>query len=346
MSYAKINTNNAVWDDFTVFPILRAVYFLHDFYDVHDIYIDLAKPPQEVLDTYRKSMEPRKRDVVFHWNSDVKDVVEFSAPLFKVLLNDTQVLELGIPDIPNLTDFHVHTKFAYCSENMDVNRAIAIAKQAGVKYINFSEHSGHLYFSPQEYWPNLYLWNNRNIKEDKTLNYQNFINEYEAKGFCFGSELDVDNQLNVIDITNIPGFRVGAIHFLQEGLTFEEKQQEYLKKLDALLQSKIDILAHPFRVFLKSKLPMPKDIYHEVADKLVKYNVAAEINFHTNKPVPEFIDLVLKKGGKISFGTDSHNLYEVGYLRPHYDFCKSLGIEGKLDELLLSASSLIKSKIS
>ena len=342
MNYAKINVSNTLWNDLTTYPVLRAAYFLHDFYDVHDIYINLNEPPQEVLDTYNKSMVPRKRDVVFHWNSDVKDIVNFSAPLFPVSLNDIQIVEVGIPEIPNLTDFHVHTKFAYCSENMDVYKAILLARQAGVKYVNFCEHSGHLYFSKDEYWANTYDWKNRPQKLDRTKEYIDFTKEHTLQNYAFGCELDIDNNCQVIDVENLDGFRVGAVHFLQKELSYEEKVQEYLNKLDALLASKIHVLAHPFRVFSNNKYPLPKDIFNEVAEKLVKNNVAAEINFHWNKPVLEFIDLVIKKGGKISFGTDSHNLYEVGYLRPHYNFCKSLGIEGKLDKYLLSGVNHIK----
>ena len=70
MNYAKINTQASQWNDLIAFPLLRAAYFLHDFHDVHDIYTNLSKPPQEILDTYNESMIPRKRDVVFHWNSE------------------------------------------------------------------------------------------------------------------------------------------------------------------------------------------------------------------------------------------------------------------------------------
>ena len=340
MNYAKINTKAFQWNDLIVFPLLRAAYFLHDFHDVHDIYTNLSKPPQEILDTYNESMIPRKRDVVFHWNSDVKDIVNFTAPLFPVSLNDKEVVEIGIPEIPNLTDFHLHTKFAYCNENMEIDKAFTLANQAGVKFLNFSEHSGHLYFSKDEYWNNKYLWQNRTNIEDKTLAYLNFAKENNSSNFAFGCELDVDNNNQVINVPNLLGFRVGAIHFLQSNLTYEAKVEEYLSKLDALLASSIDILAHPFRVFSNNKYPLPKDIFNEVADKLVKNNVAVEINFHWNQPVPEFLELVIKKGGKISFGTDAHNLYEVGYFRPHYNLCKTLGIEGKLDELLLSSVNI------
>ena len=83
--------------------------------------------------------------------------------------------------------------------SMDVNKAILLARQAGVKYVNFSEHSGHLYFSKDEYWANTYDWKNRPQKLDRTKEYINFTKEQTLQNFTFGCELDVDNNCQVID---------------------------------------------------------------------------------------------------------------------------------------------------
>ena len=59
------------------------------------------------------------------------------------------------------TDFHLHTSLAYCSENMDVKKAVGLAHISGVKHVNFAEHSGQLYCSADSYWNNRFRWQNR-----------------------------------------------------------------------------------------------------------------------------------------------------------------------------------------
>ena len=81
-------------------------------------------------------------------------------------------------------------------------------------------------------------------------------------------------------------------------------------------------------------LPEPPELYEPVAELLKQYGVAAEINFHQNEPRLEFFDLCLKKGVKLSLGSDSHNLYEVGFFLPHFRFLTELGVMGRLDEVL------------
>ena len=45
-------------------------------------------------------------------------------------------------------------------------------------------------------------------------------------------------------------------------------------------------------------------------------------------------ELCLKKGVRLSLGSDSHNLYEVGFFLPHFRFLRELGVAGKLDEVI------------
>ena len=69
---------------------------------------------------------------------------------------------------------------------------------------------------------------------------------------------------------------------------------------------------------------------------LFNTGVAAEINCHAGyRPNPEFFALCLKHGVKLSLGTDSHNLYEVGFIMPHLRILKAIDAYGKLDEVLL-----------
>ena len=341
MIYAEIRKDIEAWDANTPILFLRAFHYLAEFEHVQNIHLNLSAPPEDILGMWKASLDQRKRDLNIRYGCPMPDVPAFSAPDFSMRINGKQIIRLGIPDIPDLTDFHLHTFLAYCSENMDIEKAVELEHLSGVKHVNFSEHSGQLYCTPEVYWSNRFIWNRRDPADCRAQSYLALAEKNAGPDRTFGLELDVDRDAVVSDVSGLSGFRIGAIHFLEKDLTYEEKKQDFMRRLDGLLASGIDILAHPFRVFLKSGLPIPEDLFEPVAEKLVQAHVAAEINFHTNHPQPEFVELVLNKGGKLSFGTDSHNLYEAGYLKPHYEFCKQLGIAGKLDEVLLSASRVM-----
>jgi len=338
MTYAEIRKDIEAWDENTPFLLLRAFHYLAEFERVQNVRLSSPEPPEDIRRIWKASLDLRKRSLNIQYGSPMSDVPAFTAPDFSMRINGKQIIELGIPDIPDLTDFHLHTSLAYCSENMEIAKAIELEHLSGAKHINFAEHSGQLYCTPEVYWSNRFVWNRRDPADSRAQSYLSLAEKNAGPNHTFGLELDVDRDAIVSDVPGLSGFRIGAIHFLENNLTYEEKKQDFMRRLDALLSSGIDILAHPFRVFLKGGLPIPEDLFEPVAEKLVQAGVAAEINFHTNHPQPEFVELVLKKGGKLSFGTDSHNLCEAGYLKPHYEFCKQLGIAGKLDEVLLSAN--------
>lgn len=338
MIYAEIKKDIDAWDANITFLFLRAFHYLSEFEHVQEIHLNSPEPPEDIRKIWKASLDLRKCGLNIQFGCPLPDVPVFMAPDFSMRINGKQIINLGIPDIPDLTDFHLHTFLAYCSENMEIAKAVELEHLSGVKYMNFAEHSGQLYCTPEVYWSNRFIWNQRDPAACRTQSYLLLAKENAGPDHTFGLELDVDRDSIVSDVPGLSGFRIGAIHFLGNDLTYEEKKQDFMRRLDGLLSSGIDILAHPFRVFLKSGMPIPEDLFDPVAEKLVHAHVAAEINFHTNHPQPEFVELVLKKGGKLSFGTDSHNLYEAGYLKPHYEFCRQLGIAGKLDKVLLSAS--------
>ena len=339
MIYAEIKKDIDAWDANITFLFLRAFHYLSEFEHVQEIHLNSPEPPEDIRKIWKASLDLRKCGLNIQFGCPLPDVPVFMAPDFSMRINGKQIINLGIPDIPDLTDFHLHTFLAYCSENMEIAKAVELEHLSGVKYMNFAEHSGQLYCTPEVYWSNRFIWNQRDPAACRTQSYLLLAKENAGPDHTFGLELDVDRDSIVSDVPGLSGFRIGAIHFLGNDLTYEEKKQDFMRRLEGLLSSGIDILAHPFRVFLKSGMPIPEDLFDPVAEKLVHAHVAAEINFHTNHPQPEFVDLVLKKRGKLSFGTDSHNLYEAGYLKPHYEFCRQLGIAGKLDEVLLSAAA-------
>ncbi len=245
------------------------------------------------------------------------------------------------PKVPGLIDFHVHTRVAYCSENMDVRKALEMARLSNLEALSFSEHSGQLYFSPELYWPGRGVWRDRAESgiPSRVPQLVGAWREGEGHGrFLRGFEIDVDGNGDALledSDRRLAQVRLGAVHHLSRKDDREAVKREFLFRTESLLRYGVQILAHPFRVFpFGLRQPVPEELFEPVAELLKRYGVAAEINFHHNNPEPEFFSLCVKKGVKLSFGSDSHNLYEVGFFLPHFRFLRELGVAGRLDEVL------------
>jgi len=110
---------------------------------------------------------------------------------------------------------------------------------------------------------------------------------------------------------------------------------DFLATMERFLESDICSLAHPFRVFRRAGLPTPPHLFGPVVGLLRAAGVAAEINFHTNDPDPEFIRLCIEGGVPLTFGSDAHNLYEIGEFFPHLQLLREAGHNGDPSEVLL-----------
>ena len=132
---------------------------------------------------------------------------------------------------------------------------------------------------------------------------------------------------------------IGAVHYLtgEPGARIEKREAErqFLRHTRQLVDGGIDILAHPFRYFPRTqKVPAPRDLYRPVAEMLQERAVAAELNFHTNNPDPEFFAMCMEMGVKISLGSDAHSLVEVGALLPHIELLREIDALKRLEDVL------------
>lgn len=250
---------------------------------------------------------------------------------------------LKLPDnLPPLTDFHIHTHLAYCGENMDMVKTLQIAELTGLDRVSFSEHAGQLYLSHKDYWSSAYFA--KGIAGCKIENRMNdFLAALQATpgNFLSGLELDTDingkftvfqEDLDQIDI------KIGALHALHiaDFSDYNAVKNEFMFRTEQIVSNDVDILAHPFRMFRRCDLPTAPELYEPMAKLLKATNTAAEINLHTNDPDPEFLLCCINNGVKLSFGSDSHNLYEIGELHQHLAILDSIGYLNKLDEVLLN----------
>jgi len=259
---------------------------------------------------------------------------------------NTEVIEhpLSMPEELRLTDFHVHSHFAYCNENMDFGKALELADVFNVPNVVFSEHSTHLYFDRET--NRAYLHDGferaKELISSKIPEYQD-----EAKKAIASPGVNVLQGLEVdCDVNGKPALLnedrekfdilLGAMHRLPaEAVKYTDTASEAFRALLAkFIGCGIKILAHPLRVFRRRDLSPPASLFPFVVRLLKEHDVAAELNFHTNEPPVEFVQMCLEEGVKLSFGSDAHNLYEVGEFYPNLLLLEEAGYTGNLEDIL------------
>jgi len=111
-------------------------------------------------------------------------------------------------------------------------------------------------------------------------------------------------------------FFIGAVHHIPEckveNPNDENVANELLRLSECLLRGGTKILAHPLRAVTWSKCKVSGNLSVRLAALLKKYNAIAELNFHNNLPPESFVLACLENNVKFCFGSDAHNLYEVG----------------------------------
>ncbi|MEM2265675.1 MAG: hypothetical protein QW687_02425, partial [Candidatus Hadarchaeales archaeon] len=93
------------------------------------------------------------------------------------------------------------------------------------------------------------------------------------------------------------------------------------------------ILVHPL-YYNKSLLPwIPREDMEEFVEELAGAEVAVELNSKYRTPDKEFLQECLRKGVKLSIGTDAHHLGEVGAVEWQLSVLRKLGV--KREDLIL-----------
>lgn len=242
--------------------------------------------------------------------------------------------QLAMPPELELIDYHVHTPYAYCQENMNPELTIQLAKEFGLAGFAFTEHSGQLYFDGPTFWNAEFMENG--LETDH--GHQNRMPDYLklTKKYCppalLGFEMDCDYQGRPViypeDLKHAQ-VRLASVHWLEE-LKKDKPDidlacREMLRRLSVMFEYGVDILAHPFRIFTRTQTPEPKQLVDPLIELLRKHNVAAEINFHNQITSEGFVKKCVDAGVKLAFGSDSHNLYEVGEHYPHLQLMNRCG---------------------
>ena len=244
----------------------------------------------------------------------------------------TRRQELRMPPELRLFDYHVHTPFAFCQENMDYALTIELAREFGLAGFAFCEHTGQLYFDRPTFWAAGFM--EKGLACEKGVQIR--MPEYLARtpAYCppayLGFEIDCDYSGTPVirpEDAKRAQVRLGAVHWLEElrkpDPDLAKASDEMLRRLSKFLGSGLDILAHPFRAFKQTDIP--EGLAEPMVDLLRINGVAAEINFHIGEVEPEFVGLCVESGVKLVFGSDSHNLFEVGQFAPHLELMRTCG---------------------
>ena len=265
----------------------------------------------------------------------------------------TQRHALAMPRDFGLFDLHSHTPFAYCSENMDFHLSPTLAHQMGLRGLAMTEHSGQLYFPEAMYWRGDIADCGIAGARPEHARIDDYFHQAHAVSddtLLVGLEVDADhhgNQVLPTDVAPRCQILLGAVHFLPVPRTDDVETAAVVAAFkqitERLCHTGIDVLAHPFRIFRRYQTDVPADVYPWLVKLLKRTGVAAEINFHTNEPHPAFVQQCIESGVKLTFGSDAHNLYEVGEFAPHLALLEAIGHTGSPRPLLLDPDTL-KSK--
>ena len=242
-----------------------------------------------------------------------------------------------------LVDTHIHTHLAYCNENLTLPKTQYLANMFGLKDFMLSEHSGHLLCSHDDY---ITAPCQEMAFKPEDWRGDAYFAETTAGGVPpahVGLEADIRFDGSYLahpkDLARA-GFLIGAIHAMKclrqkETPSEETLRDHFLWLCSRIVENGCLSLAHPFRIFRRAGLPIPPGCFEPLVRMLKESGTAAEINFHTNEPPVEFFRMAIDAGVKLTLGSDTHNLYEIGDFALHLDFLKRCGVDANYGDVLL-----------
>ncbi|MDD4539442.1 MAG: metallophosphoesterase [Lentisphaeria bacterium] len=241
-------------------------------------------------------------------------------------------------------DCHTHSRFAYCCDDLDVAIERRLMDMLNIERVAVTEHSGHLFFTARDYW-NVRDWHRgspvRPPENDRSEAYLQHVKDMVASDprFLSGLEVDVDRngQLLINDrLRHNLDFLIGSVHFLDDPKAADAPELFLFMAEKLMATGVIRAIAHPYRVFTWDGVGCkPAHTFDTMVAMLKRYGVAAELSFHHNRPSPEFFRKCLAAGVKISFGSDTHSLFKLGFFNPHFDFLRSIGYDGDFQDIAL-----------
>ena len=261
--------------------------------------------------------------------------------------DELERIRAGIPVGLKLVDNHVHTELAYCSADMTVEKAIARARAVGLAGLTFTEHAGQLYYDRKPYWDNVWLAEGiagAQAVHNRMPDYLALKRAHEDDFARFSLEVECDVHGNLLlkpEDRQQFDWLMGTVHALSDFNRETPPQQAHIDQFLFLVESMgkagVRVLAHPMRIFRRAGWAAPESLFEPTARLLREYSIAAEINFHTNIEPVGFLRACLDQGVTFSFGSDSHNLMEVGDFGQNIELLREAGYDGNIKDVVLDA---------
>lgn len=286
-------------------------------------------------------------DGVLYYTCPALSASPFRYALVKLQGREVSVAErqLLLPASPPIFDMHAHTHYAYCGQGVTAPEQVERARTFGLAGLCLTEHADQLYLTGQEYRAG-YVYDHpdfwcapRSEESERMPRYRLEVAPLRSESIRLGLEVELDAAGRVsLREEHSDGWDllIGAVHWMpggQEGLSLREAKRLFMRDTERILEWGVDVLAHPFRFFLRRHLEVPGDLYRPVAQLLAGHNVAAEINFHTNEPDPDFFAMCIEEGAKIAFGSDAHEPREGGDFHAHLCILRQAAGREDVDDL-------------
>ncbi|MBD3182191.1 PHP domain-containing protein [Candidatus Poribacteria bacterium] len=252
-------------------------------------------------------------------------------------------------------DYHVHTKLSYCHEGeLTVDNLLSAAKEKGLRGFAITDHTSHLYFERKIIFSHEHLRNYSifldaiGTERDNFVNYLDMLELYKDQNVLTGTETDADLNGELIfdwryrDRVDI---LMGGVHWLpclDDSFDSKTFLVQFMDTTMALLENGIDILAHPTRLFRARNVNIPSEVVPMIVKKAKEKGTAIELNSHNQLDMAGlFVRPCIEEGVKLSVGTDTHRLYELGGFSYHRELLSKFGItEDDLDEILFNHANL------
>lgn len=295
---------------------------------------------------YHKGQKARAHEGVLYHTVPALCEAPFRFSLIRLTGNKVEIEELSLSmQVPNIVDVHCHTEHAYCGTTVDTASCIALSQALGVSTLCITEHAFQLYFEKKQAMSFKWQATPERVEQawaepgrHRMAAYRRFAEKIRSPYVKIGLEVDLfDNGKLLLapeDAQEDWDILIGAVHFIQDFVPGKTTQQEaeelFIRDVARLVDHPINVLAHPFRFFPRNRLEVPRHLFPVVAGLLADSGVAAEVNFHTNAPDPEFIRQCHEKDVKIALASDTHHLTEAGEFWPHVDVLRKAGITPKM----------------
>jgi histidinol phosphatase-like PHP family hydrolase len=240
-----------------------------------------------------------------------------------------------------IIDSHCHTEHAYCGTTTDTAKCVALSKALNISQICITEHAFQLYFPKKTAMS--FIWQSQpelvrevwqSADRGRMRSYLDYVTAFRSPYVRAGLELDLYDGGQLLlapeDIEFGWDLFVGAVHFIEGfkrgSIDQHSAEKLFMRDLQKLLERGVHVIAHPFRFFGRNQLATPRHLYQPVAELLAHYSAAAEINYHTHAPDPDFFRICVEQGVKLALGSDTHDLCEAGEFYPHLNLMRRAGI--------------------